>query len=173
MAGGHVLAPVEIEELDALDERAARAPDRACDLRGGDAAHNADVVRRLLAGEHGPVRDAVLLNAGAALAVYDSPDEDVEPALAAGVAKATQAIDSGAAHATLERWVAEHEAFKVASLRWKRVIEEVEEQLYRAERERLHPQAEARPEPAQARKSTALAAQLATVSAAPRRRPRR
>jgi anthranilate phosphoribosyltransferase len=82
------------------------APATTEDLRGGDAAHNADVVRRLLAGEHGPVRDAVLLNAGAALAVYDSPDEDVEPALAGGVAKATQAIDSGAAHATLERWVA-------------------------------------------------------------------
>lgn len=76
--------------------------------------------------------------------------------------------------ATLERWVAEHEAFKVASLRWKRVIEEVEDQLYRAERERLLPQVtgEARQEPAKARKSTALAAQLATVGAAPRRRSR-
>ncbi len=39
--------------------------------------------------------------------------------------------------ATLDRWNAEREAFKVASLRWKRVIEEVEEQLYRAERDRL------------------------------------
>nr|WP_300045529.1 anthranilate phosphoribosyltransferase [uncultured Nocardioides sp.] len=76
------------------------------DLRGGDAAHNADVVRRLLAGEQGPVRDAVLLNAGAALAVYDSPDSDVDSSLAAGVTKAADAIDSGAAQAALERWVA-------------------------------------------------------------------
>ena len=76
------------------------------DLRGGDAAHNADVVRRLLAGEQGPVRDAVLLNAGAALAVYDSPDSDVDSSLAAGVSKAADAIDSGAAKAALERWVA-------------------------------------------------------------------
>src|SRR5688500_1228926 len=76
------------------------------DLRGGDAAHNADVVRRLLAGETGPVRDAVVLNAGAALAVYDSPDMDVEDALKAGVAKAAEAIESGAAQAALERWVA-------------------------------------------------------------------
>jgi anthranilate phosphoribosyltransferase len=75
-------------------------------LRGGDPAHNADVVRRLLAGEQGPVRDAVLLNAGAALAVYDSPGEPVVEALAAGFAKAREAVDSGAAAATLDRWVA-------------------------------------------------------------------
>ena len=50
-----------------------RAGARTEDLRGGDAAHNAEVVRRLLDGETGPVRDAVLLNAGAALAVYDAP----------------------------------------------------------------------------------------------------
>ena len=37
-------------------------------LRGGDAAHNAQVARDLLAGVPGPVRDAVLLNAGIALA---------------------------------------------------------------------------------------------------------
>jgi anthranilate phosphoribosyltransferase len=75
------------------------------DLRGGDAEHNAAVVRRLLAGEAGPVRDAVLLNAGAALAVHDSPGEPVEEALTRGIAKATEAIDSGAAQGTLDRWV--------------------------------------------------------------------
>jgi anthranilate phosphoribosyltransferase len=75
-------------------------------LRGGDVEFNAAVVRRLLAGEDGPVRDAVVLNAGAALAVYDSPGSEVDAALAAGVAKAAEAIDSGAAQATLERWVA-------------------------------------------------------------------
>lgn len=75
-------------------------------LRGGDAAHNAGVVRRLLDGESGPVRDAVLLNAGAALAVYDEPAAEPTDALAAGIERATAAIDSGAAKATLDRWIA-------------------------------------------------------------------
>ncbi|MEV5002926.1 anthranilate phosphoribosyltransferase [Nocardioides sp. LML1-1-1.1] len=81
------------------------APASAEDLRGGDAQHNAGVVRRLLEGATGPVRDAVLLNAGAALAVYDAPGEPVSDALAAGIARAGEAIDSGAAQATLDRWV--------------------------------------------------------------------
>ena len=67
------------------------------DLRGGDAQHNADVVRRVLAGEPGPVRDAVLLNAGAALAVHGAPGEPVQQALAEGYARAAEAVDSGAA----------------------------------------------------------------------------
>jgi anthranilate phosphoribosyltransferase len=75
-------------------------------LRGGDAAYNAEVVRRVLGGEPGAVRDAVLLNAGAALAVYDDPAAAVDEALGAGVAKAREAVDSGAASATLDRWVA-------------------------------------------------------------------
>ncbi|MGZ4474090.1 MAG: anthranilate phosphoribosyltransferase [Nocardioides sp.] len=78
----------------------------AADLRGGDVAYNADVVRRVLAGETGPVRDAVVLNAGAALAVYDDADGAVEDRLAAGVERAAAAIDSGAAAGALERWVA-------------------------------------------------------------------
>ena len=64
------------------------------------------MVRRLLAGEPGAVRDAVLLNAGAALAVYDAPGAPVEEALAAGLVRACEAVDSGAAAATLDRWVA-------------------------------------------------------------------
>jgi anthranilate phosphoribosyltransferase len=78
----------------------------AAALRGGDAAHNAEVVRRTLAGEPGAVRDAVLLNAGAALAVYDDPATPAEDALAAGLERARQAVDSGAATQTLDRWVA-------------------------------------------------------------------
>jgi anthranilate phosphoribosyltransferase len=75
-------------------------------LRGRDAAYNADVVRRLLAGERGPVRDAVVLNAGAALAVHAAEDGAVEDRLAAGIRRAEEALDSGAARDTLERWVA-------------------------------------------------------------------
>ena len=75
-------------------------------LRGGDVGHNADVVRRVLAGEQGPVRDAVVLNAGAALAVHGGAEGDVHDLLAAGVARAAAAIDDGAAAAVLERWVA-------------------------------------------------------------------
>ena len=88
--------------------RAARAPPgpTAEALRGGDAAHNAEVVRRLLAGETGPVRDAVLLNTGAALAVYGAPGDEPGRALPAGVEKAREALDSGAAATVLDRWVA-------------------------------------------------------------------
>ncbi len=74
-------------------------------LRGQDAAYNADVVRRLLAGDRGPVRDAVLLNAGAALAVHAAETGTLEERLAAGMSRATEAVDSGAAQALLERWV--------------------------------------------------------------------
>lgn len=75
-------------------------------LRGQDAAYNAEVVRRLLAGEKGPVRDAVLLNAGAALAVHADEAGSLEDRLAAGLVRATDALDAGSAAATLDRWVA-------------------------------------------------------------------
>ena len=52
------------------------------------------------------MRDAVVLNAGAALAVYGAVVEDVGQALSEGMLLATQAIDSGAAKDVLERWIA-------------------------------------------------------------------
>ena len=82
------------------------APATADDLRGGEVAHNAEVVRRLVAGEQGPVRDAVLLNAGAALAVHAAEPGDVPTRLAAGIERARESVDSGAASALLDRWVA-------------------------------------------------------------------
>jgi anthranilate phosphoribosyltransferase len=81
-------------------------------LRGADAAYNADVARRLLAGETGPVRDAVLLNTGAtlaALAAHEVPEGKLAPLaerLAQGVERARLALETGAAAATLERWSA-------------------------------------------------------------------
>jgi len=74
-------------------------------LRGGDVVHNAAVVKAMLAGETGPVRDAVVLNAGAALAVYGGKADDPRTMLSDGIALARQAIDSGAARELLERWV--------------------------------------------------------------------
>lgn len=90
--------------IDTADLGIARAT--TADLRGQDAAYNAEVVRRLLAGEKGPVRDAVLVNAGAALAVYDAADGSLTDRLAAGIERAAAAIDSGAAAAKLDAWVA-------------------------------------------------------------------
>ena len=75
------------------------------DLRGGDAAHNADVIRRLLAGEPGPVRDAVLLNAAAALAAHAGLSGDLAADLRAGAARVATAVDSGAGAELLARWV--------------------------------------------------------------------
>ncbi|MFC6153345.1 anthranilate phosphoribosyltransferase [Nocardioides yefusunii] len=76
------------------------------DLEGGSPAVNAEAVRRLLAGDKGAVRDAVLLNCGAALAVHEGAGGDVTAALAAGIDRARAAIDSGAAEKLLGDWVA-------------------------------------------------------------------
>jgi anthranilate phosphoribosyltransferase len=75
-------------------------------LRGADASYNADAARRLLAGETGPVRDAVLLNAAAALVALDPGDGPLPGQLRAAMDRAADAIDSGAARRTLDRWVA-------------------------------------------------------------------
>ncbi|MCX4693742.1 anthranilate phosphoribosyltransferase [Streptomyces sp. NBC_01408] len=74
-------------------------------LAGGDPSYNADVARRLLAGETGPVRDAVLLNSAAALVALDPGTGTLEEQIRAGITRAAQSIDSGAAQAALERWV--------------------------------------------------------------------
>ncbi|SDC49441.1 anthranilate phosphoribosyltransferase [Actinokineospora iranica] len=73
-------------------------------LRGGDAAFNAQVVRDLLAGKTGPVRDAVILNAAGAIAAFRGLTIDLHADLESGLAQAAQAIDSGAAATLLNRW---------------------------------------------------------------------
>jgi anthranilate phosphoribosyltransferase len=72
----------------------------AADLQGGDAAQNAAIVADILAGKQGAPRDVVLFNAGAALLVAGRVESVRE-----GIARAAEAIDSGAAHATLDRMV--------------------------------------------------------------------
>lgn len=75
-------------------------------LRGADPSYNADVALRLLDGERGPVRDAVLLNSAAALVALDPGTGTLAEQLRAGMDRAAESIDSGAAKRTLERWVA-------------------------------------------------------------------
>ncbi|WP_010163994.1 anthranilate phosphoribosyltransferase [Sphingomonas sp. PAMC 26617] len=68
---------------------------------GGDPVHNAAALRRLLTGETGAYRDAVLFNAAAALIVAGTAQT-----LSDGVTRATEALDSGAANTLLDRWIA-------------------------------------------------------------------
>ncbi|MBD9730539.1 anthranilate phosphoribosyltransferase [Streptomyces sp. H28] len=75
-------------------------------LRGADASYNAEVARRLLDGERGPVRDAVLLNSAAALVALEPAPGSLTEQIRAGMEQAAEAIDSGAARRVLDRWVA-------------------------------------------------------------------
>jgi anthranilate phosphoribosyltransferase len=70
------------------------------DLVGGDAHINADLARRVLAGEHGPHRDIITLNAGAALLAAGLVDD-----LPTGIESAREAIDGGGAVAALNKLV--------------------------------------------------------------------
>ena len=101
VAGGEVRE----ERVDPADLGLTYAPPDA--LRGADAAHNAGVTRAVLAGERGPVRDAVLLNAAAGLVAVDGVgDAPVTAQLEGALRRAAEALDSGAAGDALERWVA-------------------------------------------------------------------
>ena len=71
------------------------------DVRGGTPEENARIFRAVLGGEVGPRRDIVLLNTAAALLAAGLVAD-----WAAGVARAAGAIDSGAATALLDRWIA-------------------------------------------------------------------
>jgi anthranilate phosphoribosyltransferase len=95
---------VRVESLDpaALGLPAAERED----LRGGDPAHNAAVFRAVVAGERGPVRDAVLLNAAGALVAFDGPPAVLAAAFPDALRRAAAAIDSGAAADLLSRWAA-------------------------------------------------------------------
>ena len=71
------------------------------EIRGGEPEHNADLMRGLLAGVGGPLRDVVLLNSGAALLVAGRVTT-----VEAGIELAARAIDSGAARRVLDELVA-------------------------------------------------------------------
>ncbi|HEU4348041.1 MAG TPA: anthranilate phosphoribosyltransferase [Actinoplanes sp.] len=103
---------VEESVIDAVDLGLPRSSPG--DLRGGDAAFNGDAARRMFAGETGPIRDAVLLNAAAAFTAQAGFPGSFEETLRSGVARAAETVDSGAAAALLDRWVAAARAARAA-----------------------------------------------------------
>ncbi len=96
---------IKKEQIDPQDFGIARAPIEA--LVGGDAQENAAISRAIFDGQRGAPRDAVLLNAAAAIAAYEGRfDSDIKTRLAEGLERATSAVDSGAAKNLLNRWAA-------------------------------------------------------------------
>lgn len=104
LAGGNEVAEVTangvtMRRIAAADARLATAPVDA--IRGGEPADNAAALRRLLQGEPGAYRDAVLFNAAAALIVAGEVAD-----WHAGVEEAAEALDKGLANTLLDCWIA-------------------------------------------------------------------
>jgi len=91
----------QIRTFTVTPEDAGLPRARIDEIKGGDAITNARALRALLHGQPGPYRDIVLLNSAAALIVAGAVGD-----LPAGVSRAQEAIDSGAALATLDRLIA-------------------------------------------------------------------
>ena len=102
----------EIREHDINSEELGITKARPEDLLGTDPAHNASLARAVLAGDKGPVRDIVALNAAAGLVAFalaqDSSQREVPllERLGEKLAVAYSTLDSGAAQAKLADWVA-------------------------------------------------------------------
>jgi anthranilate phosphoribosyltransferase len=89
--------------IDPLDFGIQRAPIAA--LVGGDAVENARITTAIFAGEKGAPRDAVVLNAAAAIAAYEGRfDVNLHDRMALGISRAVDAIDSGAATHLVAQW---------------------------------------------------------------------
>jgi anthranilate phosphoribosyltransferase len=99
VVGEVVEGVVAMRTIDPLDLGIARCVPG--DLRGGSPAENASAIRAVLAGEQGPQRDAILLNAAGAIAASGHARD-----LADGLELATEVVDSGAATERLEALVA-------------------------------------------------------------------
>jgi anthranilate phosphoribosyltransferase len=95
---------ISSDRIDAKDFSLANAPISA--LVGGDAQENARITKAIFAGERGAPRDAVLLNAAAAIAAFDGEFElSLHERLGKSLKKATESIDAGKANSLLDQWV--------------------------------------------------------------------
>lgn len=90
----------KVTSFEVKPEDAGLKPSKPGDLKGGEAAQNADALRAVLDGKPGPYRDVSLMNAGAALVVAGKAKDFAE-----GVKLAAKSIDSGAAKKCLEKLV--------------------------------------------------------------------
>lgn len=104
LAGGNEVAEVtrngvHMMRLSAYDAGLSSRPTE--DIRGGDVHHNAAALKRLLGGEQGAYRDAVLFNAAAAFRIANRASS-----LETGVELAADTLDSGRAGDLLDRWIA-------------------------------------------------------------------
>ncbi|WCT78230.1 anthranilate phosphoribosyltransferase [Novosphingobium humi] len=103
LAGGNEVADVRgdgvaMKRVTPADAGLPEYPVEA--IKGGDPAYNADALHRLLMGEHGAYRDAVLLNAAGALMVAGEVSNWRE-----GAEEAAEAIDKGLAKGLLDCWI--------------------------------------------------------------------
>jgi len=90
--------------IEPSDFGISRAP--ISDLVGGDAAENARITMAIFAGEKGSPRDAVMLNAAAAIAAFEGEmNLSVQERIWRGLKRAEEAVDSGATTALLQRWI--------------------------------------------------------------------
>ena len=95
---------ISSDRIDAKDFSLANAPISA--LVGGDAQENARITKAIFTGERGAPRDAVLLNAAAAIAAFDGEFElSIHERLSKSLKKATESVDSGKANSLLGEWV--------------------------------------------------------------------
>ncbi len=90
----------ELRQFEVTPEDAGLARATLDDIKGGDAKANAKAMTEMLGGAAGPIRDIVLLNTAAALIVAERVEN-----LRDGVAMAANAIDTGAACATLNKLI--------------------------------------------------------------------
>lgn len=94
---------ISSDRIDAKDFSLANAPISA--LVGGDAQENARITKAIFSGERGAPRDAVLLNAAAAIAAFDGEFElSIHERLSKSLKKATESVDSGKATSLLSDW---------------------------------------------------------------------
>jgi anthranilate phosphoribosyltransferase len=96
-------AEIKSDRIDARDFGLDNAPISA--IVGGDAAENARISMAIFAGEGGAPRDAVLLNAAAAIAAYEGDiDADIKERITLGLERAVLAVDNGSAGTLLKQW---------------------------------------------------------------------